>query len=129
MAQDFLDLLSIKTEEVLKGTYYDRRPLTPMDYGIKFAYDIMDEPRSSYGNLINVLNTTISYQTIKTNDLCGFKVKGYCATQEGGLWQIQEIEEHLVSKKNKQSLRLVTKSIETVYILRMIKVDNPWELK
>ena len=129
MAQDFLDLLSIKTEEVLKGTYYDRRPVTPMDSGTRFAYDIVDEPRSAYGNLINNLNTTIAYQTIKTNDLCGFKVKGYCVTQEGGLWQIQEVEQHLVAKKNKQALRIIRKTIETVYVLRMIKVDNPWEIR
>lgn len=129
MAQDFLDLITNKVEEVLTATYYERRPITPNDAGTKFAYDIVDEPRSAYGNILNAVNTVVSYQTIKTNDLCGFKVKGYCATQEGGLWQIQEIETHLVSKKNKQALRIVKKSIETVYVLRMTKVDNPWGLK
>ena len=129
MTQDLLDLLSIKAEEVLKGTYYARRPLTPEDAGVKFVYDIVDEPRTSYTNLLRNLNTTVSYQTIKTNDLCGFAVKGYCVTQDGGLWQIQEIEKHLISKNNKQALRVMRKTIDTVYVLRMTEVDNPWGLK
>lgn len=129
MARDYLDLLAPKGEEVLTGTYYPRRPLTPQDAGTKFAYDILDEPRSAYNNLLGTLNTTVSYQTIKTNDLCGFKIKGYCVTQDGGLWQIQEIVKRLVSKKTKQALRIIHDTIDTEYVLRMTEVDNPWELK
>ncbi len=129
MARDYLDLLAPKGEEVLHGTYYDRRPITPQTSGVRFAYDIIDEPRSSYTNLLGTLNTTISYQTIKTNDLCGFKIKGYCVTQDGGLWQIQEIVKRLVSKKTKQALRIMNNTIDTEYVLRMTEVDNPWELK
>ena len=129
MAQDFLSLLTVKGEEVLKGTYYARRPITPEDAGIRFSYDILNEPRSSYANILGTLNTVSSTQTIKTNDLCGFKVKGYCVTQDGGLWQIQEIEKRLLAKKNKQALRIIQKTIETEYVLRMVEVDNPWGLK
>ena len=39
---DFLDLLTVKDEEILTGTYYARRPITPQDQGIRFAYDIVD---------------------------------------------------------------------------------------
>lgn len=126
---DLLDLLVVKDEEVLTGTYYSRRPQTPLDNGIKFAYDIVDEPRSAYNNILNTLNTVQSFQTIKTNDLCGFEIKGYCVTQEGGLWQIMEIVKRLVTPNSKQALRTIRKSIETVYELRMIEVDNPWGLK
>lgn len=129
MAHDFLDLLHVKTEEVLKGTYYDRRPITPQDYGKTFDYDIMDEPRTAYYNMLGTLNTTMSTQTIKSTDDVGFKVKGYCVTQEGGLWQIEEIISRIVSPKSKQALRIIKTTIETEYVLRMIKVDNPWGLK
>lgn len=129
MVQDFLSLLTIKGEETLTGTYYERRPLTPEDAGVKFAYEIVNEPRASYGNILGTLNTTIAYQTIKTNDLCGFKVKGYCVTQEGAMWQIQEIEERITAPSNRQALRILTKTINTLYTLRMTKVDNPWGLK
>ena len=129
MVQDFLSLLTVKSEETLKGTYYARRPLSPEDAGVSFAYDILNEPRSSYANILGTLNTVTSTQTIKTNDLCGFKVKGYCATQDGGFWQIEEIEKRIVSKKSKQALRITKNTIETEYVLRMIEVDNPWGLK
>lgn len=124
---DFLDLLHIKDEEVLSGTYYARRPKTPQDSGVPFEYDIVSEPRSNYGNIISNLNGVLSYQTIRTNDLVDFKVKGYCVTQEGGLWQIEEITKQLVTTNNKQALRNI-KQIETERILRMIEVDNPWGL-
>lgn len=129
MAHDYLDLLHQKSEEVLKGTYYPRRPLTPQDYGEEFSYDIIDEPRTAYHNLMNTLNTTIATQTIKTSDLSSFQVKGYCVTQEGGLWQIQEITKRLISKQSKQALRIIKTTIETEYILRMVEVDNPWGIK
>lgn len=124
---DFLDLLHIKDEEVLTATYYARRPKTPQDSGVQFDYDIVSEPRSNYGNIISNLNGVLSYQTIRTNDLVDFKVKGYCVTQEGGLWQIEEITKQLVTTNNKQALRNI-KQIETERILRMIEVDNPWGL-
>lgn len=129
MAHDYLDLLHKKAEEVLQGTYYERRPQTPQDYGKPFSYDIVDEPRTAYHNLINTLNTTISTQTIKSSDLSDFQVKGYCVTQDGGLWQIQEIAKHIVQKQSKQALRILETTIETEYILRMVEVDNPWQLK
>lgn len=126
---DYLDLLHQRSEEVLTGTYYDRRPLTPQDVGEAFSYDIVDEPRSAYFNLLQSLNTTMSTQTIKTTDIHDVKVKGYCVTQEGGLWQIQEVVKRIKNPKTKYALRVIQTTIETEYVLRMVEVDNPWELK
>lgn len=126
---DYLDLLHQRSEEVLTGTYYERRPLTPQDVGEAFSYDIVDEPRSAYFNLLQSLNTTMSTQTIKTTDIHDVKVKGYCVTQEGGLWQIQEIVKRIKNPKSKYALRVIQTTIETEYVLRMVEVDNPWELK
>lgn len=126
---DFLDFLQIKDEEVLSGTYYSRRPITTSDKGIRFQYDILDESNKSYTTLLNNLQTETELQTIKTNDMCGFKVKGYVATQDGLLWQISGIIKRLIKPENKQALRILKQTIETEYILRLIKVDNPMELK
>lgn len=126
---DYLDLLHIKADEVLTGTYYERRPLTPQDVGETFSYDIVDEPRSAYYNILQALNTTMTTQTIKTSDLHNIKVKGYCVTQEGGLYQIQEIIKQIKKPKTKYALRVIQTTIETEYVLRMVEVDNPWELK
>lgn len=126
---DFLDLLHIKDEEVLSGTYYARRPKTPQDSGVPFEYDIVSESTQTYATILGNLRADTTFQTIKTNDLCDFKKNGYCATQEGGFWQIVQIETRIVSPKNKDALRIVRRTIETEYILRLIKVDNPWGLQ
>ena len=126
---DYLDFLTIKDEEVLTGTYYARLPLSNKDNGIPFQYDIVDEKDKSYTTLLNTLQTEQSLQTIKTNDMCGFKVKGYVATQDGLLWQISGLIKRIIKPNNKQALRILKESIETEYVIRLIEVDNPMGLK
>lgn len=126
---DFLDLLTIKDEEVLTGTYYNRRPKTTADVGISFSYDIVDESDRNYSKLLDNLQTEQVMQTIKTNDLCGFKTKGYVVTQDGRFWTITGIIERLVKRENKQALRVLRQTIETEYVIRLLQVDNPMELK
>lgn len=126
---DILDFFKAKEDEPLKGTYYEHKPFTPDDVGVRFSYDIIDEPNTAYANILNTLNTELRTQTIKTNDACGFKVNGYCVTQEGGLWQIASVIERLVSHNNKQALRIQTRTIDTVYVVRLIGVNNPWGFK
>lgn len=126
---DFLDLLTIKDEEVLTGTYYNRRPKTTADVGISFSYDIVDESDRNYSKLLDNLQTEQVMQTIKTNDLCGFKTKGYVVTQDGRFWTITGIIKRLVKHENKQALRVLRQTIETEYIIRLLQVDNPMELK
>lgn len=126
---DFLDLLTIKDEEVLTGTYYNRRPKTTADVGISFSYDIVDVSDRNYSKLLDNLQTEQVMQTIKTNDLCGFKTKGYVVTQDGRFWTITGIIERLVKRENKQALRVLRQTIETEYVIRLLQVDNPKELK
>lgn len=126
---DFLDLLTIKDEEVLTGTYYNRRPKTTADEGISFSYDIVDESDRNYSKLLDNLQTEQVMQTIKTNDLCGFKTKGYVVTQDGIFWTITGIIKRLVKHENKQALRVLRQTIETEYVIRLLQVDNPMELK
>ena len=126
---DFLDLLAVSDDEVLSGTYYNRRPKTTEDVGVDFKYDIVDEKNESYSKVLDAIETVKSIQTIKTNDECGFKIKGYVVTQTGEMWQITSIVKRLIKPENKQALRVLKKTIETEYVLRLIEVENPWGLK
>ncbi len=134
---DLLNLLSIKDEEVLTGTYYDRLPIqsnipvpvSDSDYGIKFQYDIVDEHDRFYSTLLGNLQTENGSCTIKTNDMCGFTVNGYIATQDGSFWQITGIVKRLVKLSTKQALRYLKETAETEYVIRLNEIDNPWELK
>lgn len=126
---DFLDFLTAKDDEVLTGTYYNRRPKTPKDRGVGFSYDIVDEGDRSYSKLLDSLEAELSLQTIKSKDYCCFKVKGYVVTQEGGLWQITGIIKRLVHPETKEALRILRETASTEYVIRLIEVQNPWGLK
>jgi hypothetical protein len=126
---DFLSFTNIKDEEVLSGTYYSKRPLTPQDAGKNFSYDIVNENDRAFSKVLDNLRTVKSLQTIKTNDMCGFKVNGYVVTQDETLWQIQGIIKRVVNPENKQALRLLKETNETEYVLRLSEVINPWGLK
>ena len=127
--RDFLDFLHIQDEEVLSGTYYARLPITSQDAGEPFQYDIVDDNDKTYSLLLNSIQTEQSIQTIKTSDASGFKVKGYVVTQDGALWQITGIIKKLSNPNNKQALRILTETVESEYIIRLIQVDNPMGLK
>lgn len=127
--RDFLDFLHIQDEEVLSGTYYARLPITSQDAGEPFQYDIVDDNDKTYSLLLNSIQTEQSIQTIKTSDASGFKVKGYIVTQDGALWQITGIIKKPSKPDNKQALRILTETVESEYIIRLIQVDNPMGLK
>ena len=127
--KSLLDMLVVKHEEVMTGTFYPNCPKALTDYGIKFKYDIVDERDSSYAKMLENIKTTQSVCTIKTNDMCGYKDLAYVVTQDSRLWQISGVIERLVRPHNKQALRLMKKTADTEYVIRLIGVDNPKGLK
>ena len=117
-----------RSEEVLTGEYFSMRPDLPTIAGIRFHYDILDEPDKSYSKLLDTITAPLKTMTIKTNDMCGFNVNGYVKGQDGGLWQVSSVIETLVNGNDKQALRRRKKTIQTLYIVRLIGVENPWEI-
>ena len=126
---DLLNFLRVEDEEVLSGTYYKRLPESPIDNGVSFEYDIVNEKDKRYSTIIGNIRADGATCTIKTNDNCGFKINGYIATQDGSFWQIAGVGKHLVKPDSKQVLRLFRESAETEYVISFIEVENPWELK
>ena len=126
---DFLNFIIGKSDEVLTGSYYPKLPKTPMDTSIKFNYDIVNDNDLSYSKILDNIKTEQALQTIKTNDICDFKINGYVVTQDGEFWQIQGILKRTVVKENKQALRFVRETPATEYIIRLLGVENPMELK
>ena len=126
---DLLDCLVVKDREELSGTYYKRRPKAVTDNGILFQYEIVNESDSNYAKLLDSIKTVQSVQTIKTNDLCGFKIDGYICTQDGSLWVITGMIEKPATEGNRGALRFLKRAIEAEYIIRLMKVQNPWGLK
>lgn len=125
---DFLDFIVPKDDEVYWGTYYSKRPKSYKNYGIGFAYDVLDPNDKSYSKLLDTLKADKATLTIKTNDMCGFAIGGYIATQDGEFWQINSILKR-DNPENKQALRILTNTIDTEFVLRLINVENPMDLK
>lgn len=127
-----MTFLRQRHEEVLKGTYYIRRPKTTDDAGISFGYSIIDESDRSIAKLLNTLETAKTIQTIKTDDdlpLPENSPFGYVVTQSGELWLIEGYITKIMNEDNKQALRLLVKTNQTAQIMRLSKVSNPWGLK
>lgn len=126
---DLLNLLIEQKDEVLTGSYYAKLLSTPNEGAVKFQYDVVDESDKAYTTIIDTVQTTRAVQTIKTNDPCGFEIKSHIVTQDGAFWQITGIITRLKSDKTKHALRFFKQTPETVYLIRLIEVDNPWELE
>lgn len=126
---DLLDFLNIRDKEVCTGTYYDMHPETPQDDGKLFSYEIASSRDVSYYNLITNLNTEQATQMITTNDLQGFRVKGYCALQDGGLWQIMNYVRKPAKSEDSEVLRILKHTSSVEYVIRLVQVDNAWGLE
>ena len=135
---NFLDLLKRKDDEVLTGVYYEKRPIIEgydgalkTDYstnGEIFKYDILNLNSTNYENIVGGLRADRTTQVIKTDAELDFKIDGYVKTQEGGFYQIVELTKHVAPVETKQALRWFKTSVKTVKTLRLIEVDNPFEL-
>lgn len=135
---NFLEFLKDCQDEVLTGTYYARRPIIEgyngavktdyNDHGVPFRYDIVDDKASTYQTMIGTLRADRTLQTIKTDADIDFIVDGYVKAQDGGFYQISEVIKRIAPPKNKQALRWFKTTIKTTRVLRMIEVDNPFNL-
>lgn len=124
---DIFDFLTAKNDNVYTGSYYSRRPKTTSDVAQEFNYDLVDDHTKDKANVLNALETDSERLTIKTVDTLRFKVKGYVATQEGDFWQIESITTRPI-EEFKESNRLF-KNLKKETTLRLVKVENPWELR
>lgn len=125
---DYFDFFAIKDDDFFSGTYYARRPKTTQDVGIEFAYDIEDAQQDSRENVLSTLQTKRELFSIRTVEPIKFKIQGYVVTQEGEFWQIDSLLKRPY-KQNKEVYRLFKNAPTVETVLRLVKVENPWQLK
>ena len=123
------DVLKLHFEERLSATYYPSIPETPQTVNELFHYDIVNESDRQYAKLLDNIKTEATIMTIKTDDKVEFKTTGYIATQDGLFWQIQGVIKNLKHENTQEALRFLKETVQTSYIIRLVEVDNPWELK
>ena len=125
---DILDMEKPVDENYLEGNYYVRKPKTLTDHAVIFTYAMIDPSTKDYGKIMGNLRADMSSCAIRTNDDCGWRVNGYVVTQDGEFWQIEGVRKDIQNEDNKEALRVVVQPANTDFVLRLIAVENPWEL-
>jgi len=120
---DMLDFLAPQDGYVLSGTYREKYKDNPT----YFAYDIVDSPRWSFGEIINNLVRDENACVIRTQDSLPWTVNGFVITQDGKAWRITEKMKHNTSR-HKEALRIMRENPSTEWTLVLVEVDNPMEL-
>ena len=126
---DLLTILQGRFNNTLLGTYYP----TQQDVGVPFDYEILDPNVVDFDTIQNLGVSKFSTTAIKSNDpfwddVMHLNQKGYVALQTGGLFEITQIREDL-GKVSKQAFRTQVMPLHVDFAIRLVEVDNPFNLK
>lgn len=126
--KDIRSLLQKHAEQTLTGTFYEHRPLTPSDGGISFPYEFVSPASWTFRRLFgNVVGNQFSITAIKTVSSLPWRVSSFIVTQDGRLYSVLQIErDH--ANVGKQALRLFSDAAGITYVLRLMEIENPWEI-
>jgi hypothetical protein len=125
---DFLDLLNGKFDKTLEGAWYLKNQPNINDSGKPFDYEIIDGNSRSYQMLFGNVQGASNIATIKTNEPYEWRENTFVVLQDGKLYSIESIREDL-GKVDKEAYRLLKDVVGVEYVLRLIEIDNPYNLK
>lgn len=125
---DFIDLLDPRDEYWFTGYYYPKRPQNAEDGKAEFKYRHMSPYSRVFDKVLEQIRLDNETCTIKTEDDCNFKNKGYISTQDGEFWQIREIIHNEQTRGSEEALRLFKVSPHAEYDMLLVRVFNPWEI-
>lgn len=94
--------------------------------GRKFQYELLDEPRKTYGQMINNLITSEGRKTIKTNWSFDWKPRQVVVDNYGERWKIQEVVT-LPQEVNSQVAHWAINP-DVDYVLSLVRIANPKEV-
>ncbi len=114
---DALDILKPRQSYVLTGSYRETRKSAPQ----YFEYSIVDYQSKTYSDIINNLIATREGVVIRTIWDLGYKDRAYVSTQDGGLWEIEQVQ---IDMKNSETLRYFATAPATEFIIALIRVGN-----
>lgn len=124
---DILDLLNPKPRFPATGKYYKERPLSPDDGAEQFNYGYVSVYSNTFRRLFGNVQGNEKQTVIRTDDQCDFKNQGFIITQDGEAFEILQVEKDYQAAPT-QAMRLFGTPVSTEYVIRLIGVDNPWEI-
>ena len=119
---NILNLLKKKNEYFYRANYRRYEDSAPQ----YFTFKELSYPSEKYGNIIfNLMNSENSMVIATVWDL-DYKINGFVCTQDGSLWQIQDVQKDC---KNSRSSIMLKSSTQCEFIIGLKKIDNPMGLK
>lgn len=118
-----IECLTNNGNEFFTGTWYE--DLHSVE-GKTFRYELLTDPRKSYGMVINNLLKEQGRKTIKTNWNFGWKPKQIVVDNYGEPWKIEEVIE-MPQEVNAQVVYFALNP-DIAFVLSMVKIANPMEL-
>lgn len=123
--KDILNLLNPKSKFPCEGKYYKERPISPDNGAAMFNYSYVSTYSNTYRRLFANIQGVEGQTVIRTDDQFNFKVHGYIVTQDGKTFEILQVEKDYQAAQQ-QAMRLFGTPVSTEYVLRLMKIDNPW---
>lgn len=129
MIFDALDIMNPKAKFTATAKYYKERPDSP-DVGAQiFNYEYVDTVSRTYRRLFgNIQSFDAGETAIKTNDQVEYAVNGIVITQDGQMYKILQVAKDY-NETPSQVMRLFGTPVSVTYVLRLITIKNPWEIK
>lgn len=128
-----LDFLKESDDEFMTGYYYNYKPDPRHTFEQKqeegrevFKYSQVSGQEKRFSTLLTNVRADTERYAIKTCDDVGFKIGGYVSTQNGGFWKIEDFICDEQTQGYEEALLLFRQSIKKEFVLRLIKVENPW---
>ncbi len=126
---DWLDIAHPSPQFTAHAKYYEQTIDDPSIGGQPFRYENVDPFSHTYRRLFgNIQSTDNEGETaIRTNDRLPFHRGSYVILPDGRAFQIIQMMKD-VQKASKQALRFFPTPVATEYVIRMVQVENPWEV-
>lgn len=127
---DLLDILSpAKGKFPFTGAYYGEVNVSPEEGRCMIRYKF-ENPRSTTYRMLfsNIQDFDSTTTAIRTNTNVGVKIGGYVILQDGESYVIDDIAKDY-NTAPQEVFRLGNSSPAIEYVLRLIKTDNPWDMR
>lgn len=129
MIFDAMDIMNPRARFTASASYYAEFPEDRDTGARQFNYEYVDPLSKTYRRLYgNIQSFDAGEAAIRTDDQLDYKVNGIVITQDGQAFKIVQVAKDYQAVP-KQTLRLFGTPVSVTYVLRMITIDNPWEIR
>lgn len=129
MIYDALDILLPRARFTAEGKFWTERPDSADEGGMAFNYEYVEPSSRSYRRLFGTMQTFDADEiAIRSNDILPWDAEKYFMTADGALYRVlQALKDYTDAPK--QAMRLLGTPIGTQYVIRGVRIDNPWGAK